>query len=115
MVVLAGRTALTDDELDAFAETELTGISRFADKLHKTSLPTANMETLRVRDDLLREAEKSIDLLHRLSLAIRKASSRKSVARLPKLFGHDDGYTWAWTADGILSRSAIIAGATGDL
>jgi hypothetical protein len=108
LVVLAGRTALIDDELDAFAETELTGISRYATKLHEASLQTANTETLRVRDGLLREAEKTIDLLHRLSLAIRKASSRKSVARLPKLFGHDDGYTWLWTADGVSSRSAIF-------
>lgn len=40
----------------------------------------------------LKLAEQSIDTLHKLSLAIRKASSRNSMVKIPKLLLKDPGY-----------------------
>lgn len=105
-LVLAGRETLTEDERDAFADKELQEVSEFAIALCDRCLATK--ETHDVRLQLLKEVEGSIGVLHRLSLTIRKASNRNTIARLPKLIGYDEGFVWGKSAQSLLSKSGIF-------
>ena len=105
--VLAGRATIAEDELDAFADAHLTEISAFAVKLYQGSYHTTTTERHDLQIRLLRDAEKSIDVLHRLSLAIRKASNRNTIAGLPKLVGFDEGYVWGKDTQDLLDKSGM--------
>lgn len=46
-------------------------------------------------------------MLHELSLAIRHASNRHSLVRVPKLVANDQGYSWGKTHEELLSKSGV--------
>ncbi|KPM36026.1 hypothetical protein AK830_g10539 [Neonectria ditissima] len=79
---LAGDTDLDDDVLDAFGELELSQIPGFGMNLFQKSSGDA-------RNSALEVVETSIGTLHQLSLAIRGASNRNSLVKVPRLYGVD--------------------------
>ncbi|RYP17189.1 hypothetical protein DL767_010064 [Monosporascus sp. MG133] len=85
LTVLNGGSDILDDELDEFAELEPSKVDKFAEKLMKK----ANHDP----DDqvhILGTVVSMISALHRISLSIRKASNRNSLAKIPELFDEDD-------------------------
>ncbi|ORY04781.1 hypothetical protein BCR34DRAFT_617384 [Clohesyomyces aquaticus] len=106
LTALAGRVSFTDYELDTFAETGVKDVSRFGYKLYDASSKSEDARNVRMSS--LQLVEDVIDMLHRLSLAIRKASNRNSLARLPKLVATDTEYTWGKTSEEVLSNSGVF-------
>ena len=84
---LTGDPDLADEDLDAFAEASQRDVFDFGLKLLRRSSPAIN-----TRVSALSLVESTISTLHQLSLAIRKASNRNSLARIPKLLDVDGGY-----------------------
>jgi hypothetical protein len=84
---LTGHPDLADEDLDAFAEASQRDVFDFGLKLLRRSSPAIN-----ARVSALNLVESTISTLHQLSLAIRKASNRNSLARVPKLLDVDGGY-----------------------
>ncbi|KAG4438024.1 hypothetical protein IFR05_006483 [Cadophora sp. M221] len=88
IVSLKGTIELSEEELDGFSGIPQSQTLKFGLELLRKSAPD---EQVRVQE--LNLVEDTIGTLHQLSLAIRRASNRNSLARIPKLFDFDDGYT----------------------
>ncbi|KAF2820235.1 hypothetical protein CC86DRAFT_412116 [Ophiobolus disseminans] len=105
---LAGRMTLTDNELDAFADLSLQDIPAFAIKFNRQNLSLVTKDTRDVQLSLLKGVDKSIGVLHRFSLAIRKASNRHTIVRTPQLLAFDEGYHWGRSAQDLVSTSVVV-------
>ncbi|KAK3942415.1 hypothetical protein QBC46DRAFT_256506, partial [Diplogelasinospora grovesii] len=84
---LAGQEELPDEVLDAFAEASRKEVPSFGLKLFRQSL-----SAVAIRISALMLVESTIDTLHQLSLAIRRASNRNSLTRVPSLYDTDGAY-----------------------
>ncbi|KAF4633985.1 hypothetical protein G7Y89_g4134 [Cudoniella acicularis] len=84
---LAGQESLPDEVLDEFAGASQKDVHDFGLKFFRRSSPTAN-----VRLSALSLVDSTIDTLHQLSLAIRRASNRNSLTRVPNLYDIDGAY-----------------------
>ncbi|KAI0097549.1 hypothetical protein GGR51DRAFT_540685 [Nemania sp. FL0031] len=99
---LAGVEEPPDDDLDAFAEVPITEIDSFGLKLMNRS----SSGDSDVRIQALISVESVIDTLHQLSLAIRKASNRNNLTKLPNLYSIDPPFKLI----GQLNKSGTIFG-----
>ncbi|KAI0193087.1 hypothetical protein F4808DRAFT_360925 [Astrocystis sublimbata] len=80
---------LAEDEFNAFFDTTLSQVSIFGDNLLQKS--TSHVD---VRTRQLELVEARITVLHQLSLAIRRASSRNTLLTIPRLLDFDAEYTF---------------------
>lgn len=89
---LAGGRDLTDEELDSLESCSAKEAHSVGRQLLTES--GSDQTTLQARLRLLNSVENSITILHHLSLAIRRASNRNSLAKAHKLIDSDQGFTW---------------------
>lgn len=83
-LVLKGSSELSEEEFDTLFDTPQPQISVFARSLLPKSTPNNHM-----RKEAFKLIETKITLLHQLSLAIRRASNRDNLTKVPKLFNSD--------------------------
>jgi hypothetical protein len=84
---LSGQEDLADEVLDGFAEASKKEVLNFGLELFRRSSFTVKMQIL-----ALSLAESTIDTLHQLSLAIRRANNRSSLMRVPNFYDTDGAY-----------------------
>jgi hypothetical protein len=83
-----GISDLPDEKAQACGDIEDAYVSDYGMGLLRKSSPAVD-----IRLSMLMFVESTITTLHRLSLAIRRASNRNSITRLPRLVQADEAYT----------------------
>ncbi|KAF4625912.1 hypothetical protein G7Y89_g12247 [Cudoniella acicularis] len=88
LCTLKATTELSEEELNGFYDIDKSQIHAFGLELLEES---SSNDELKIRE--LRFVEETIGTLHQISLAIRKASNRDSLIKVPRLFDVDSDYT----------------------
>ncbi|KAI1129295.1 hypothetical protein F5Y10DRAFT_238623, partial [Nemania abortiva] len=105
-VALGGVEEPSDDDLDQLGKIPPEGSYKFGSVLINRF--SSGDSDLRIQ--ALHSVESTLDTLHLFSLAIRKASSRNSLIKLPNLPDADDGFQLAWQLEesGTVSKEIAV-------